>query len=114
MTPPDKRWSEEDQRKHIAELKAANLQQKQEVNKRIEKLLSLLEEFDPLDLLAKLACYQLFGDPSLTEKGAPERSESQVEYLQSLILARPYPVKSRWPESGVVQACIDLVNEIMM
>ena len=107
---PNKPWTEAHQREHIARLLAHAAELREAIDLDIAKLLALTQEFDPLDFLAKLSANQLFGNPQVEEKEKEERSESQVEYLQSLILARLYPQTPKWPGPGVVQECFDLVK----
>jgi len=116
MRSSHKPWTEEDQREHIANLKAAAVAERNVIDEEITKLQGLVREFDPLNLLARLAALHLFGNPEFDDEksgGPNKRSESQVEYFQSLALAQTYPDNAKWPEPSVIQQCFDLTESVL-
>ena len=116
MRSSHKPWTEENQREHIANLKAAAVAERNVIDEEITKLQGLVREFDPLNLLARLAAFHLFGNPEFDDEksgGPNKRSESQVEYFQSLALAQTYPDNAKWPEPSVIQQCFDLTESVL-
>ncbi len=84
------------------------------VDQRIGELMTLATQYDPLELLARLTSYQLFATQGvkMSEQGNGTRSEFQVEYCQSLILARPFPQGADYPEPDANQKFIDKAQQL--
>ena len=86
------------------------------VQASIDALIRLTAQYNPLELLARLTVFQTFGPEGrrMSEQGNGTRSESQVEYCQSLILARPFPRDAADPDPDACQALIDQAQHLFI
>jgi len=81
----------------------------------IAQLRLLIAEYDPLELMARVATYIVSGDPDKpTDQGGPHKSEANLEYLLSLVTAHPYPTEPKFPDPDAIQRTIDLLVAIHM
>lgn len=75
-------------KKYREGLKGYRLDLKKEIDITINKLLQLIENFDPLFFLTSISINNIFGDPELYKEITHEGRECYVEYAQSLILSK--------------------------
>ena len=86
------------------------------VEASIDDLIRLTAQYNPLELLARLTVFQIFGAEGrkMSEQGNGTRSESQVEYCQSLILSHPFPEDAAEPDPDTCQALIDQAQQLFI
>jgi hypothetical protein len=81
----------------------------------IAQLRTLIADYDPLELVARVATYIVSGDPDKPKDlGGPQKSETHLEYLLSLVTASPYPIEAKFPDPDAIQRTIDLLVIIHM
>jgi len=86
---------------------------KREIDKKIGEALSLIRQFEPLELLANISTMNLFVDPEEHYKEvAHERNECYVEYAQSLVLSQKRKEKLPHVTVEVVERFNGLLTEI--
>lgn len=61
-----------------------------EIDQKVAGLLSLIQEFDPMQLLSVVSIRNCFADPETYRETTHEGRECYVEYAQSLILGREH------------------------
>lgn len=81
----------------------------------IRRLCDLVSTRDPLVLLGRVATYIILGNPEEPkDSGGPSRSETNLEYLVSLVAARPRADGLPEPTPDDVPECIELLTKIQM
>ncbi len=88
---------------------------KSDVQEAIDELKSLIAIYDPIELLSRVATFVISGplnEP--TDSGGPAKSETNLEYLISLVTAHEYPSEPEFPSPDVVQRTIELLTTIHM
>ena len=79
----------------------------------IAELRTLVMEHDPIELVARVATYVITGSPEKpTDEGGPSKSETNLEYLLSLVTAHPFPAAPKFPDPDVIQRTIELLTLI--
>lgn len=88
---------------------------KADLNAAVQELRSLISCYDPIVLLGRVATYIITTDPDEPkDSGGPTKSETNLEYLVSLIAAHSVADGLPSPTPDVVQRCIDLLTKIQM
>ncbi len=86
---------------------------KREIDKKIGEALSLIRQYEPLELLANISTKNLFVDPEEHYKEVThERNECYVEYAQSLVLSQKRKEKLPHVTKEVVDKFNGLLTEI--
>lgn len=84
-----------------------------EINAKINELLSIGQQYDPLGVLSRVCLHLLFSfDPEHRDKGS-EQGEAVAEFLLSLYAAQPYPNTPEPPSPPVIQRCLDLIEDTL-
>ena len=79
----------------------------------IVELQALIASCDPIELLARVTAYISASDPDKPkDSDGPSRSETNLDYLLSLITAHPFPARPEFPNPDTIQHCINLVTGI--
>lgn len=105
-------WEPKEFEKWKREIKSRRSDLKKEVDRKIEKILSLIEEFDPLELLATVAARNSFGDPEKYRESTYEGAECYIEYAESLILSQKWNPKAKHATSKVINQFNKLIEEV--
>ena len=86
---------------------------KREIDKKIGEALSLIRQYEPLELLANISTTNLFVDPEEHYKEVThERNECYVEYAQSLVLSQKRKEELPHVTKEVVDKFNGLLTEI--
>lgn len=86
---------------------------REQTNAHIQRLASIFESFDRIEILARLAVFHTFGPDDVHEPTtSTPRNEAYLEYLISLAAALPPVGDRKFPPPEIVQETIDLVMEI--
>lgn len=78
----------------------------------IAELRVLLSQFDPLEILSRVALYIITGHGDESKEQGPHHNETHLEYLISFVTAHPYPSAPEFPPPGVIQQVIHLLTDI--
>jgi len=83
------------------------------VEAAISELRSLIVDYDPIELLARVTTYIVPSDPDKPkDSGGPSKSETNLDYLMSLITAHQFPREAKFPDPDVIQRSINLLTTI--
>lgn len=85
------------------------------VEDAIEKVSDIFRTFDAIEIISRVALFVHTSLPGENkESGGPARSETNLEYLVSLMTALNRPCRSLPPTPDVVMKTIELVTEILL
>jgi hypothetical protein len=105
-------WEPEEFKQHLETVKANREPFRQEINEKIRELISLIEEYDPLELLSALAPKNVFADPETLKESTHEGKESYVEYALSLALSVKNPKLGVHATKEAIERFNTLIDEI--
>jgi len=77
----------------------------------IHRLIALLQTYEPLEVISRVATYTLSGSPDASAPESPDRNEAHLEYLVSLATSLDQ-VGGRTPSADEIQETIDLLTTI--
>ncbi len=81
-------WGPGQFERYREEIRSKRPDLKKTIDTKITELLSLTDQFDPLQLLATVSAKNCFFDPETYKETTHEGKECYVEYAQSLVVAR--------------------------
>jgi len=103
-------WEPGQREKFKERIKNGRPKFKKSIDIKIEEVLSLISQFEPLELLASVSIKNIFVDPEEHYKEVThERNEIYIEYAQSLILSQKH--KEKLPSSTA--EAIDKFNGLL-
>lgn len=79
-------WNPKDFEEHIENIKAKRPEVRETIDNKIRELISLIERYDPFELLSTVSLCNTFTDPEEYKESTDERRECYIEYAQSVIL----------------------------
>jgi len=85
---------------------------KKKINLSINRLLKLIEKFDPLFFLIPISIKNIFGSPELYKETTHEGKECYVEYVQSLILSQFYKKKINKPSDHKIRYFEKIIEDL--
>lgn len=84
-----------------------------EIEEAILELQSIISQFDPIEILSRVAAYVLVSLPDQhKDAGGPAKSETNLEYLVSFIGAHPIPNEKVFPPADTIQRVVELITHI--
>ena len=84
------------------------------LHEAIAELRVLLRQFDPLEVLSRVALYITTGHGDESKEQGPHHNEAHLEYLISFVTALPFPDAPQFPPPEVIQCVIHLLTDIHM
>lgn len=88
---------------------------KSDLESAVSELRQILSQYDPINLLSRVAVFILTSNPEKPkDEGGPKQSETNLEYLVSLVTAHPFPLRAKFPEPEIIQKTIELLTIIQM
>lgn len=105
--------SPEDYEKHFQEIKAKRPEIKDNVNRNIQELIPLIEDYDPFELLTFVSLKNLIVDPELYKESTNTGKESNVEYALSLILATDKIKVGKSAPKEIINKFDNLISEVV-
>lgn len=103
----------EDHEKHIQEIKAKRPEIKSNINKNIQEIVQLIEEYNPFELLTSISLKNLIFDPETYKETTHPGKESHVEYALSLILAIHRKKVGKPTTDEIINKFDHLISEIV-
>ena len=105
-------WEENQHKKFMDDIKNKRPKFKKEIDEKIEELLKIVKEYNPLELLTPISVLNITSDPEnyteITHKG----NESIVEYLLSIITSLPCPENPKKLTPEIIQKALDILNDL--
>ncbi|MHA1988851.1 MAG: SEC-C metal-binding domain-containing protein [Promethearchaeota archaeon] len=86
---------------------------KRGIDKKVTSLLSIINEFEPLELLHAIAAENIFYDPEKYKEMTHEGKETRVEYALSTILGCERKPNYKHPTEDAINEFKRLINEIL-
>lgn len=98
--------------RHIQRARSKRPQLKKEIDQKIAKLLLLIKQFEPLELLSTVSTRNCFADPEEYRQSTYERKECYVEYAQSLVLGQKRKPRVKPATKEAIEQFNSLIAEI--
>lgn len=105
-------WPEGKHEEFMQSLKEQRPIIKKEIDDKIKRLLEIIGEFDPLDLIFSIAIQNCFYDPETYRESAETRQDCYIEYAQSLILSHNNPGFGNHTNDDVITEFNDLITKV--
>lgn len=105
-------WPEGKHEEFIQNLKEKRPAVRKEIDDKINRLMSIIGEFNPFDLLFSIAIRNCFYDPENYRESADTRQDCYVEYAQSLILSHESPGFGNPTNDDVIDEFNKLITEV--
>lgn len=105
-------WDQDKYENYIQNIKTKRPEIKEEINEKIKDILLILEQFDPLELLASISIQNLFTDPEKYKEVTYEGKECYVEYALSLSLGCNKPSLGTHATEEAIEKFKSLITEI--
>lgn len=105
-------WEPEQFEQYVESIRNNRPKLKKEINKKIEKILSLIKKSEPLELLATVSIKNCFADPEQYRELTHEGRECYVEYAQSLILSQEHKTGVKNATKGAIEQFNSLIEEL--
>jgi hypothetical protein len=102
-------WEPREFEKHIENIKANREPFRQEINEAIRELITIAEQYNPLELLSTVATQNVFANPETYKESTHEGRESYVEYALSVALS----VKNPRMDVHATSEAIERVNTLI-
>jgi len=88
---------------------------RKDVERAIAELCALISHYDPIEILSRVATFVLTTlDDEHKDAGGPIKSETNLEYLVSLVAAHPETFNAEFPSPDVNQRVLELVTQVLM
>lgn len=104
--------TDQERAEHLETIKAKQPEFKAEINKKIEELIKIVEEYDPLELISAIAPENIFGNPETIKESTFEGKECYVEYAISLALSVENPKIENHATKEAIDRFRELIAEI--
>lgn len=105
-------WDPEEFKKHKTRIKNRRPHLKNEINHKIRRLILLIKQFEPFDLLTSVSLRNIYSNPETYREITHEGKESFVEYAQSLIIGIKRNSKVKEPSKDEIEEFNNLISEI--
>lgn len=105
-------WKPGQHEKFIQRLRDKRPQLKKEIDQKITQLLSLIEQFEPLELLSTVSAKNCFADPEEYSEITHQGRECYVEYAQSLVLSQKRKPRIKHATQQVIEQFNSLIAEV--
>ena len=99
-------------KKYREGLKDHRIDLKKKIDATVNKLLQLIENFDPLFFLTSISIDNIFGDPELYKEVTHKGRECYVEYAQSLILSKDRKNNNAKPSTRNIKNFEESIQEL--
>ncbi len=106
-------WKSEEFEKHIETMRTSRDKIKAEINNKIAEALSLIEKYDPFQLLAVISSKNCFCDPEEYSEITNKGKEAYIEYAQSLIMGHRALGLGVEATEDVIDKFSQLISEIL-
>ncbi len=106
-------WGKEEFQQYINRVREGRSDHKAQIDKKIQELLTLAKQTDPLELLAAVAVQNAFADPEKYTESTHKGKECYIEYAQGLLMglsASDYSFKR--DREGLTERFIQLIDEV--
>jgi len=105
-------WKPGQHEKFIQRLRGKRPQLKKEIDQKITQLLSLIEQFEPLELLSTVSAKNCFADPEEYSEITHQGRECYVEYAQSLVLSQKRKPRIKHATQKAIEQFNSLIAEV--
>ena len=105
-------WKENQHKKFIDDIKNKRPKLKKEIDEKIEELLKIVREYNPLELLAPISVINITSNPETYTEITHKGNEPIVEYLLSIITSLPFPEHSKQPTPEIIQKTLDILSDL--
>lgn len=106
-------WAEGEHEKYMAKVKELRPNLKKDIDEKIEKMISLINQYDPLEFLTVIATRNCFVDPEEYTESTHEGRECFVEFALSLVLSQKRKSGTPHAPKEAIDEFMKLVSEIM-
>lgn len=105
-------WEPGEFEKHIENIKANREPFRQEINEAIREVITIVEQYNPLELLSTVASKNIFANPETYKESTHEGRESYVEYALSIALSVKNPGMAVHATSEAIERFNALIAKI--
>ena len=105
-------WEENQHIKFMDDIKNKRPKFKKEIDEKIEELLKIVKEYNPLELLTPISVLNITSDPETYTEITHKGNESIVEYLLSIITSLPFPENPKKLTPEIIQKALDILNDL--
>lgn len=106
-------WAEGEHEKYMEKVKELRPSLKKDIDEKIEKLISLINQYDPLEFLAVISTKNCFVDPEAYAETSHEGRECFVEFAQSLMLSQKRRKDMPHAPKEKIEQFLKFVSEVM-
>ncbi|MEW6672144.1 MAG: SEC-C metal-binding domain-containing protein [Thermodesulfobacteriota bacterium] len=106
-------WKSGEFKKHIDYVRKKRPEHKKEIDNKIAQLISLINTYEPFELLSTLSFKNCFTDPEKYRETTHEGRECYVEYALSLILSQKHRQNLPHATSEAIEQFNTLISDII-
>jgi hypothetical protein len=106
-------WKPGEYEKHIENIKSKRPELKDNINTKIQELLTIIEQNDPFELLSTISYKNCLTDPEQYRESTYEGRECYVEYALSIISAHNKHGFDRHADEATIERFNQLISEIL-
>lgn len=106
------KWQPEQFKRHIQRVKKGRPKLRGKIEQKIGEILTLIQKFDPLAMLASVSATNCFGDPEEYREVTHKELECYAEYAQSLILGNKCKECTKQLTKEAIEHFNNLITEI--
>lgn len=105
-------WEPGEFEKHIENVKEHQEPFKKEINEKIRELITIVEQYDPLELLSTVAVRNVFADAEAFSESTHKGKEAYIEYALSIALSVKNPNLGIHATKDAIERFNALIDEI--
>ena len=105
-------WKPEEHKKYIENIKSNQPDFKSDIDNKIQELIKIAENYNPLELSVALAPENVFANPETFKESTSEVREHFVEYALSIILSIRNPHTNNHATKEAIEKFRTLISEI--
>jgi hypothetical protein len=107
-------WEPERFKNFIERIRCKRPELKRRIGQNIDKLLSLIAKYEPLELLSTVSAKNCIGNPEEYKESTYEGKECYAEYAQSLILSQNRQTNVKHASEEAIEQFNQLIHEVFM